>query len=238
VRMNSPILRVRASLPCPVDDEEEVAVTLRRNLPLPPPRIARLPLDERGYPVPWFVGYVDDKPDFRLIGEGKIGDAIRFERCWLCGQRMGRNAAFVAGPMCAVNRTSAEPPSHWECADYAVRACPFLTMPKMERREGGLPAHAKDPAGVMLRRNPGAILIWLSRTWKPFRPPDGGVLFDIGDPVGVHWFVEGRPATRAEVEASLESGLPALMEMAQEEGARAVAELERRIAEVRQLVPR
>jgi len=31
-----------------------------------------LPIDpDRGYPVPWFVAWVNGKPDFRVIGVGK-----------------------------------------------------------------------------------------------------------------------------------------------------------------------
>jgi hypothetical protein len=46
---------------------------------------------------------------------------------------------------------SAEPPSHRECAEYAVRACPFLTRPLAVRNERGLDGF--EPAGVMIKRN-------------------------------------------------------------------------------------
>jgi hypothetical protein len=32
-----------------------------------PARFARLPADERGYPVPKFVEWIDGKPDFRCV---------------------------------------------------------------------------------------------------------------------------------------------------------------------------
>lgn len=38
---------------------------LRHDLPPLIPRIAKLPLNDSGYPVPFFVGYVNGKPDFR-----------------------------------------------------------------------------------------------------------------------------------------------------------------------------
>src|SRR5262245_17927108 len=105
-----------------------------RDIPLPA-RMARLPISPAGYPVPWFVATIKGEPDFRVIGPDKIARAVRADLCWLCGQTLGRFKAFVGGPMCAVNRTSAEPPSHRECAEYAVRACPFLTRPRMRRNE-------------------------------------------------------------------------------------------------------
>ena len=33
-----------------------------RDIPLPP-RMMRRPVNERGFPVPWFVEWIDDKPD-------------------------------------------------------------------------------------------------------------------------------------------------------------------------------
>jgi hypothetical protein len=38
---------------------------LRPELTELPLRMRGLPLDERGYPVPWFVAWIDGKPEFR-----------------------------------------------------------------------------------------------------------------------------------------------------------------------------
>ena len=174
-----------------------------------PRRITKLPRDKHGRPVPWFVAWIDGVPDFRVIGEAKIPDAVRFKRCWTCGEPLGANVAYLIGPMCAVNRVSAEPPSHADCASYAARYCPFLATPRMRRRETGLPEDYADPAGVMISRNPGVALVWATRKVRPFRVGDG-VLFNIGEPEWVAWFAEGRAASRAEVLASIESGFPIL----------------------------
>jgi hypothetical protein len=172
-------------------------------------RIARLPRDKHGRPVPWFVAWIDGVPDFRVIGENKLIDAIRFRWCWVCGQPLGANVAYVIGPMCAINRVSAEPPSHADCAFYSAKMCPFLTTPRMRRRDSRMPEDMVDPAGNMIERNPGVALVWATRKVKPFRV-DNGLLFNVGDPEWVAWFAEGRAATRAEVLASIESGLPLL----------------------------
>lgn len=200
-----------------------------------PRGIAKLPRDKHGRPIPWFV-YIDEQgtPDFRVVRKHGIADAMRFTRCWVCGEMRGKHAAFVIGPMCAVNRTSAEPPAHLECAVYSARACPFLVTPSMTRRERNLPEHY-DPAGIMLLRNPGVALVWSSKSWKPFGVP-GGVLFDIGVPTQTSWWVHGRPATRREVLDSIESGLPALREVAQTER-NGVEALEYATAAAMQLVP-
>ena len=60
-------------------------------------------------------------------------------KCWLCGQTLGKHMTFPIGPMCAITRTTAEPPSHLACAEYAVKACPFLSQPRMRRNERDLP---------------------------------------------------------------------------------------------------
>lgn len=209
----------------------------RPELPPMPERIARLPLDHRGYPVPWFVAWVDGEgnpvspgegtADFRVIAPDRISDAVTFSQCWICGQRTGANVAYVIGPMCAVNRVSSEPPSHRDCAIFAAIACPFLTRPHAKRREAGLPEDALDPAGFALKRNPGVALVWVTRGVKTF-PVPGGYLFDAGDPTETLWFAEGREAQHApEVEASIASGLPALQEMADAEGPVATAKLQR-----------
>jgi hypothetical protein len=46
------------------------------NLPPMPDSIAKLPRDERGYPVPWFVAWVNGKADFRCARAEAFSDAI------------------------------------------------------------------------------------------------------------------------------------------------------------------
>lgn len=199
---------------------------LRPGLPELPERIARLPVDERGYPVPWFVAFVDGKPDFRVVGANKRRDAVQMHRCWVCGERLGVYLTFTIGPMCVVNRVTSEPPAHTECAEFSAKACPFLTRPKMRRRENDLPAGTVDPPGIALDRNPGAVAVWTTDRFLPFQTPDRrGWLIKIGEPLQIRWYAEGRAATRAEVEASIESGYPSLLEAAEKEGPVAIAAL-------------
>ena len=40
---------------------------LRAELEALPARLHFLPVDERGYPVPWFVAWRDGKPEFRAM---------------------------------------------------------------------------------------------------------------------------------------------------------------------------
>lgn len=202
-----------------------------------PPRL-RLRPRHKGHVVPYFVATIDGQPDFRVMDGERLDECVRFRKCWLCGDALGARGTFVIGPMCAVNRTSAEPPSHRDCATYAARACPFLIAPKKTRREGDLPAEVVEPAGQMLRRNPGVTLAWTTRRWQPWSPDGRGLLFAIGDPETTEWWAQGRAATRDEVLASIDSGLPLLRAEADAEGPDAVAALERMTADALRYLPR
>lgn len=184
----------------------------RADLPGRPRNIARLPLNKHGYPIPWFVATLDDGTrDFRIMDAERLRDAVRLGRCWVCGQAAGGYLAFTIGPMCVVNRVSAEPPAHRSCAQYSAAACPFLTRPQMVRRETGLEElGTRDPAGIMIRRNPGAVAVWVCRDYAARSDGKGGILFQLGEPLEIEWWAQGRAATHEEILASVESGLPAL----------------------------
>lgn len=240
----------------PPDKTQSVLTPLPKSLhpalPPLPPRIARLPVDARGYPVPWFVEWFHadgsvfgsisdpiqpgDYPDFRVVSTRKMGLAVRNRLCWVCGGPLGRWLAFVIGPMCAVNRTSGEPPSHRDCAMFAATACPFLTKPGVARRENNLPEAAhKNPAH--LDRNPGVAMVWITGTYEIHRQGGGDVVFRIGNPEEVFFFCEGRTATRAEIMHSIETGLPFLRDCAAQQGTEALTALDEMYSEALALVP-
>lgn len=190
----------------------------RAGLPPMPQRIAKLPVDARGYPIPFFVSYVDDVPDFRLADPAKLTQCTKEGLCWLCGQRLGAYGVFVVGPMCAVNRTTSEPPSHRECAEFAVQACPFLVHPDAHRRDANLPDDRQPPAGEMITRNPGVTVLWVTKDWSRYQVhQDGRTLIRLGDPSQVISWCQGRTASEDEIFASIETGLPALREICDRE---------------------
>jgi hypothetical protein len=137
--------------------------------------------------------------------------------------------------MCVVNRVTSEPPSHRACAEFAAKACPFLIHPRQKRDMKGM---IDNPvvAGVMIPRNPGAVCLYQTAKAKPFRAGDG-VLFQLGSPIRIDWYAQGRAATRAEIEASIEAGLPLLAAEARKEGLEAVRELARMHEAAMRLLP-
>ncbi len=185
-----------------------------------PQRIKRLIVDERGYSVPWFVAWKDGKPEFRAMDGDKFIRAIKEKRCWVCGDPLGINVAFVAGPMCGINRTSAEPPCHYDCAKWSAINCPFLSNPDMVRREDAVMNNVQlreNAAGCAISRNPGVTMLWITRQYEVFNDGAGKPLTHMLEPDRVEWYASGRQATRIEVQASIDAGLPLLESIAQTE---------------------
>lgn len=200
----------------------------------------QLPTDHVGRPVPWFASWINGVADFRVADGAKMERAVRHGLSWVCGHGFsgGEDRAWLIGPMCAVTCTTAEPPSHLDCAAWSAVNCPFLVRPNMTRRERHIPEGTTEPAGIMIRRNPGASVVWVTgyRGWKAER--EGiGYLFRLTPAKQALWFAEGREATRAEVLASIDSGLPILREMAEKDGPAAVAELGRMHAAALAFIP-
>ncbi len=205
--------------------------------PVPvPERMRHLPVDPvKNLPIPWFVAWIDGKPEWRVADGDKRRQAMLHRLCWVCGEKLGSKEIFLLGPMCAVNRISAEPPCHLACAEYSVRACPFLSRPNMERREGGLP-EGHDCAGIMIARNPGVTILWHTKRHYLVGDGAGGVLLRVGDPFALSCWAEGRKATVEEVRHSFDTGVPALQKIAEDQGEHAVAALGKVLAEGRRLL--
>jgi hypothetical protein len=199
---------------------------LRPDLPPLPGRIARLPVDERGYPVPWFVQWLGPdneatapgtgRPEFRIADSTKLVAAVKLKLCWVCGEPLGRIKVAVLGPMCCITRTSSEPPSHHDCAEFSARACPFLSKPQMVRREDDLTRVTRgNVAGEMISRNPGVCALWAMKDYTLFSDGRGGALFQVGEPLWLRWYALGKPATRDQILSAIALGTPTLMEACQ-----------------------
>lgn len=185
-----------------------------------PQRISRLPRDKRGFPVPWFVQWEDGKPLFPVMDPEKFRQAVTFNKCWVCGGPLGGFKAFVIGPMCVCNRVTSEPPNHLDCARFAALNCPFLANPRVGRQLDGeeVIRRGAKVAGLMIERNPGVSCVWVTKGFKLERH-DNGYLFRIGAAEMVEFYALGRRATRAEVNESIRTGLPALLDMAAKDDA-------------------
>lgn len=206
------------------------------NLETLPRTMRSLPVNERGYPVPWFVAWKDGKPEFRAMDYKKLVAAVNDRLCWVCGGKLGVNLSFVIGPMCGINRNTAEPPCHHDCAIWSAINCPFLSNPTMSRREDDQINNQnfrEKTAGIGITRNPGVALVWNCRGYE-VTVYDSSPLFTIGEPQSVEWFCEGRQATREEVQYSIDTGLPTLYNVAKTDGPESVRVLDRMVSSFNQ----
>jgi hypothetical protein len=105
-----------------------------------PARIARLPRDRRGYPIPFIVtrdGNGD--PHFTMNDTHKAATCAHFELCGICGERLGALKCFVGGPGSAFHPDGMffDGPVHRDCGVYALQSCPYLALAgKYARRIG------------------------------------------------------------------------------------------------------
>lgn len=161
-----------------------------------------LPVDRRGYPVPWFAWKdpATGEYDFRITDAPKIIEAVKMSRCWITGRPFwAEDFAFVVGPMCVFSGRSAEPPSLVEAATYAARVCPFLAIPSAKRREAGLDElPVGNLPGVAIMSNPGLVAVVVCRGYTVHEVKNG-LLFSMGKAKSIRWFAEGRELTPEEV---------------------------------------
>jgi hypothetical protein len=209
---------------------------LREGLPALPARMRALPIESRGYPVPWFVSYINGAPDFRVVDPDKWVKAVRFGNCWLCGERVGRLHTFVLGPLNVINRVSAEPPCHIDCARFAVKACPFMILRAAKRRDANL-AHGENAPGIHMARNAGVSALWTTDKYRVFEASPGEFLLEFSEPTSVEWYSEARTATRVEVDEAISIGLPFLEGLARQQGESEVKKLEAQIQAAQRYYP-
>jgi hypothetical protein len=212
---------------------------LKVNLADLPRRMRELPIDpQRKVPVPFFAEWIDGKAEFRLIDGRKWIRAVRERLCWVCGQRLGAHLAFVIGPMCGVNRTTSEPPCHLECARWSARNCPFIVKPHMIRRghDELIEMGAKSMGGNSIKRNPGVMLLWVTKSYQVFSPAPGERLIEVGEPEAIEFYSQGRTATRDEIDESVRTGLPFLTaEASKQEGG--MEQLAKQVKDFKKLLP-
>lgn len=104
-----------------------------------PENMKSLPMTDRGYLKPWFV----KADDFRVVDNAKAEIANAKKACWICGKPFNeRRFALVCSPLSAMTRIFREPPCHIECAEYAMRVCPFILYPNSKRRTANLEKEA------------------------------------------------------------------------------------------------
>ena len=143
-----------------------------------PDRLARRPRDKRGYPIPYAV-MVDSNgvPDFRVTDIEKWVFAVQHKRCGLCGEPLGARMAFVGGPKCHKYRVFTDLPMHRDCAEYALRVCPYLALPRAThalhyqtgQQKGDYTLRVTESAST---EKPDRFVLGIAKSYTPLRLPD------------------------------------------------------------------
>lgn len=119
-----------------------------------PKSLRTRPKDRRGYPIAYIVVQAKDgTPIFTTNDYAKVQECVRKRLCGLCGKKMKGGMWFIGGKRCFTDYNGAflDPPSHRECAEYALKVCPYLAAPSYAGRiDDKLPKGVELPAGLRI----------------------------------------------------------------------------------------
>lgn len=119
-----------------------------------PKKLGHLKIDSRGYPVPYFVSWIDGKPEFRFLLKERLDMIIKRKVCHICGKKLPNDCFyFITGPMGLQNRISTDAAMHRLCAEFSIIACPHLYRQKAERRDND--PLAKTMTEDRIKHDPG-----------------------------------------------------------------------------------
>jgi len=158
-----------------------------------PARMAHLPRDKRGFPIPANV-LLDDAgmPHFTINDEETRQRFIKEDRCPICAGKLHRGRWSVGGPLSAFHPDGRymDTPMHYECCAYALRVCPYLAMPSYTKRLEGRTLNARDPGTIAIPLTDPTVI--------PDRPSLFVAVMHVGQtytraPWGVRYIIPNRP---------------------------------------------
>lgn len=176
-----------------------------------PARMRFLARDEIGRPIPYLATLVNGASS-SIESNTRLAACHAQQRCWICGDKLGRYTAFMTEPIAAITRISRTPPAHAECAKYSAQS------------------------GLMQPQDLGVALVWVSRGYS-VHLARGAELFAIGDAEQAFWYRSGRLASRDEVTEAIQGRLPQLYAVAHEGGPDAVCGLDQQVARATRQFP-
>jgi len=175
-----------------------------------PRRLATRPRDQRGLPIPFVVLVVNGKPDFRITDVERWAKVVNHRLCALCGEPLGARIAFIGGPQSHASHCFTDGPMHRDCAEYAIRVCPYLALRHMKR--GGATV---APDGVMLKvvdevseERPERFFVGITTKYEVDLLLSGSAYLLAGEWESVAWFRHGEPVGPPEAAAAAPAPSP------------------------------
>lgn len=133
-------------------------------------------------------------PDFTATDHDAYLRVVRNKLCGLCGEPLDYYMVFIGGPLSNANRAFLDAPMHLECAEYAVRTCPYLAM----RMEGFVTrshrAGSREMTPGLATARPDRFGLCVTRGFK-LATRNGSVYLHADKPVRVEWYENGERVT-------------------------------------------
>jgi hypothetical protein len=148
-----------------------------------PAAIVRMPRDQRGYPIPFFL---QDAADFRVVCYAKKKLCHEKRLCWVCGEKLDKLLYFVGGRLSVMNHLFGDYAMHETCAEYSIRVCPMLNGTMASYRHSGLPEEAKKTGPGMVLVQPEIVAMYATKHYQVWKK-----IYKVGKAVDVRWFRNG-----------------------------------------------
>ena len=124
-----------------------------------PDRIAKLPKDDRGYPITYIAAYINGKADLGIQDYAKVLSCVNEWRCHVCGEKLGKLGYFIAYEPIQKRPRFLDPAIHRECALYSLMVCPYLANPSAKHRSSKMLPKDLTDLGEVTGRTYNVVLL-------------------------------------------------------------------------------
>lgn len=137
--------------------------------------VAALPVcPKRKLPIPFSAARDDKRPEvgmFTVADPVKVEQCHRYRLCGVCGGGLGYWIAFVGGSGSASPGTGAyqDPPMHEECAEAAMRLCPYIAKRRVPRRTPPVDVLAAHDSDYFIADKPSDGRPWVMVITRRYR---------------------------------------------------------------------
>jgi len=137
-----------------------------------PKELEHLPVDPRGFAIPYFVSFIDGKPEFRLLDISKQYKCIADRLCAVCGRKLPKDSMFfIGGILTFTNRVCTDPGMHRICAEYSLMTCPHMYYERAQRREKGLEGMPIEDSKILDPGKPKQLYLIKASKYKAIPHP-------------------------------------------------------------------
>lgn len=159
----------------------------------PPARMRHLPMRGR-FPVPPIFG-VDDAgvPDFTVLDSKEWLRLVTEHACHMCGERLEWWCFFIGGDRSIHNRMFQDGAMHRECAEYALRVCPFLAQGRSYTDRPARTTQGRGDSPISdTTNNPGRFGLYRTRGYR-LRAIGESLAIEAQPAAEVQWWRDGEP---------------------------------------------